>query len=297
MRFHKILVIAAVVAGPVVAAAAEGTLASKHVGAMRGHGGAVAETVLETETETETGTAMESEIETETAADLGAAMDAEATLGPKRSLAKRGDKAAEAEIAVAVASKIQTTGNVSISKRFQPKNYHQFESAVVNWCTCDPSLDPEWTDCGRSGSSCCLYGDIESWDVTKMKDLSYAFAHMREDSCPGFEDVSLSEWNTAKVTKMDSMFRGNVYFNGDISKWNTAKVTSMSNMFQEASSFNVNIGKWKTSKVIYMREMFRDASGFDQALCWSRNKKLKTTNMWKGSMIGRWGTGTPGACF
>ncbi len=292
MLIHKILVIAAVVAGPVVAAAAEGTLASKHVGAMRGHGVAVAETVLETETETETGTAIESEIETETAADLGAAMDAEATLGPKRSLAKRGDKAAEAEIAVAVASKIQTTGNLSISKRFQPKNYDQFERALVNWCQCDP-FD---FSCDRSGSSCCLYGDIDSWDVSKMTDLSYAFAFMREDSCPGFEEVSLSKWNTAKATKMVGMFEDNPYFNGDISKWNTAKVTSMSMMFKGATSFNGDISKWKTSAVINMSEMFRGASVFDQALCWSRNKKLRTTNMWKGSS-GRWGTFVHGGCF
>ena len=33
---------------------------------------------------------------------------------------------------------------------------------------------------------------------------------------------TISKWNTAAVTDMNSMFKGAVAFNADISKWNTA---------------------------------------------------------------------------
>ncbi len=56
MWLHKILVIAAVTADPVVA------LASKHAGTMRGHRVAVAETVFETATEAATETVTETDV-------------------------------------------------------------------------------------------------------------------------------------------------------------------------------------------------------------------------------------------
>ena len=109
--------------------------------------------------------------------------------------------------------------------------------------------------------------------------------------------TSLSRWKTGKVKSMANMFAGAGDFNSDLSKWDTRQVTDMRAMFQAASTFNSNIGRWVTSKVTDMKYMFEDAGEFNQALCWPRSKTLQTTNMWKRSMIGRWGTGKPGACF
>ncbi len=344
MWFHKTLVIVAVVAGPVVAAAAEGTLASKHVGAMRGHGVAVAETVLETETATETGAMWE---------------DGSATTNMTHRETR--------ELGTVASSKIQTTkpptkstsGNVTIEhfRRFTPENREELDTAVNAWCNDNGYYGGEGgtgsDDGSGSGSSedpSVEYGEIGTWDIRKVTDLSYLFSQARNPSCEqtvqgdldlsgwdtsrvitmkrmfeglsGLTGVTQSKWNTAKVVDMSGMFAGcstvnydlsrwktgkvktmaNMFagagdFNSDLSKWDTRQVTDMRAMFQAASTFNSNIGRWVTSKVTDMKYMFEDAGEFNQALCWPRSKTLQTTNMWKRSMIGRWGTGKPGACF
>ncbi|MBY0425597.1 MAG: BspA family leucine-rich repeat surface protein, partial [Cytophagales bacterium] len=77
---------------------------------------------------------------------------------------------------------------------------------------------------------------------------------------------NISNWNTAKVSNMSSMFRNASTFNGDISNWNTSNVTNMSNMFYFATSFNQNIGKWNVSKVTNLNSTLYFATNFNQSL-------------------------------
>ena len=65
---------------------------------------------------------------------------------------------------------------------------------------------------------------------------------------------SISQWNVAHVTNMNSMFEGSK-FNGDISRWNVSNVRAMSLMF-ERSAFNQDISQWDVSNVINMMGMF-----------------------------------------
>ena len=65
-----------------------------------------------------------------------------------------------------------------------------------------------------------------------------------------FFDGDVSKWNTAKVTKMNSMFNQAKVFNGDVSKWDTAQVEEMNAVFFQASKFNQDLSKWNTTRVV-----------------------------------------------
>ena len=62
-------------------------------------------------------------------------------------------------------------------------------------------------------------GDISSWDVSKVKDMSAMF----EDSI--FEG-DISQWDVSGVENMNFMFTDS-NFNGDISHWNVSNVKKM----------------------------------------------------------------------
>lgn len=83
--------------------------------------------------------------------------------------------------------------------------------------------------------------------------------------------VNLSGWDTANVTTMASMFRGAVYFDGDIGGWETGSVTDTSFMFSGADSFNQPL-PWDTQNVEDMSRMFSGATEFDQSLDWNTGK-------------------------
>ena len=61
--------------------------------------------------------------------------------------------------------------------------------------------------CSNSASATTTYGDINTWDVSAVTDMSYMF-----------EDAS--------------------FFNSNISAWDTSNVTDMSYMFYNARNFN-----------------------------------------------------------
>ena len=80
-------------------------------------------------------------------------------------------------------------------------------------------------------------GDVSTWDVSKVTDMSGMFAY-------GPFNQPISTWNVSKVTDMSSMFEGATKFNQDISTWNVSAVDAMSEMFIDAEEFDQNLGKW-----------------------------------------------------
>ena len=81
----------------------------------------------------------------------------------------------------------------------------------------------------------------------------------------------IGDWNTEKVTDMESMFRSASAFNQDIGSWNTAQETNMQYMFYQASVFNQDISSWTGSAATSAQtDMFLDASAFQA--------KFKCTN-------------------
>ena len=114
--------------------------------------------------------------------------------------------------------------------------------------------------------------DINSWDTSKVMNMSYMFYLAQNFNLP------INSWNTSNVTDMSSMFCYAYKFNSDISSWNTSKVTGMSYMFINAYKFNQDIGGWDTSKVTGMSNMFGGAEAFN-------NKGSPTIGNWDTSNV------------
>ena len=91
-------------------------------------------------------------------------------------------------------------------------------------------------------------GDISSWDVSSVADMSWMFYLSRFNG-------DISSWDVSSVTDMNGMFWKSD-FNGDISSWDVSSVTGMSVMFSDAQSFNGDLSTWDVSSVTDMHGMF-----------------------------------------
>ncbi len=125
--------------------------------------------------------------------------------------------------------------------------------------------------------------NIGGWDMSNNLNMGSMF---RCQNVPGNftngDNDSIKNWDTSKVTKMNSVFWGQNKFNHPISSWNTANVDDMSYMFympQPGSTFNqpLSSSTWDTSKVTTMYAMFSNAHSFNQNIGhWNTNN---VTNM------------------
>ena len=95
-------------------------------------------------------------------------------------------------------------------------------------------------------------------DVSDMTDM---FAHAAAFNCP-----SVSQWDTAHVTRMVNTFTGASKFNQPLCQWNTSRVMDMNGMFENAEEFNQPLSCWDVSQVTSMCEMFNGAINFNQPL-------------------------------
>jgi surface protein len=99
-------------------------------------------------------------------------------------------------------------------------------------------------------------GDISKWDVSKVENMSWMFAHSKFDN-------NLADWDVSSVKNMAYMFSGRLSchcglgtpFNRDISRWNVSNVTNMEDMFSY-SNFSGNIDNWKPKKETNKNRMF-----------------------------------------
>ena len=78
-------------------------------------------------------------------------------------------------------------------------------------------------------SAISVYGDINTWDVTNITDMSNLF-YMK-----GSFNENIADWDTSNVTRMANMFMFCYSFNQDIGNWDTSNVTSVNivNVAQE----------------------------------------------------------------
>ena len=103
-----------------------------------------------------------------------------------------------------------------------------------------------------------------------------------------FRGTGVGLWNTAKTTKMSSMFKGATSFNADLGNingktgiWKTGFVSTMERMFEKTVSFTgVGLGKFDIGAMntASFDEMFLDAGGI--------------TSCSKRKMLDGWSTST-----
>ena len=152
---------------------------------------------------------------------------------------------------------------------FIPQSKFELETAVSLWIS-------------NKSSALENYGDISTWDVSQITDMSDLFKDKStfNDNISNWDvsnvtnmsqmfryagsfNQNISGWDVSNVTNMHKMFRNATSFNSDISSWNVSSVTDMTAMFQSAKSFNQNISGWVVSNVTKMHYMFADAQKFN----------------------------------
>ena len=139
------------------------------------------------------------------------------------------------------------------------------------------------SDMGGMFRDTSFNGDLYSWNVSSVTDMSYMF-----DSASHFNG-DLSSWDVSLVTDMSRMFSEASSFNGDLSSWDVSSVTSMSNMFFSAFDFNGDLSSWDVSSVTSMSNMFFFASSFNGDLSrWdvsSVDNMSNMSNMFTGAYL------------
>jgi surface protein len=137
-----------------------------------------------------------------------------------------------------------------------------------------------------------------AWDTREVTNMIGAL--FIQSGFAGAFNQNVTNWNTSKVTSMNSLFTNQINFNQDISTkvvsvsgvsyvaWDTREVTNMGAILGVGSSsgvgsFNQNIGNWNTSKVTNMFQMFLNQINFNQ------NINTKVVNV-SGSSYVAWDT-------
>ena len=118
------------------------------------------------------------------------------------------------------------------------------------------------------------WGDIGNWDVSGVKDLSYAFSRYRDETggkevsdssnpkVATFVGAALSKWTTTSVISLDGIFKGAGAMNADLGGWNVATVTTMRSTFFDAAEFTgKGLSSWKTSSEPYVTKFFKTFYG------------------------------------
>ena len=141
---------------------------------------------------------------------------------------------------------------------------------TTQWAT----MDGAFFGCGNM--------DVTATDVPDLsacQDISDMFCN-----CTSLVNGngSISGWQTANVTNMQSMFGGAQAFNQPLSNWNTANVTNMSQMFYRATAFNQPLN-WNTGNVTNMERMFSGATSFNKPLAWNTQNVTDMSKMFYGA--------------
>ena len=131
---------------------------------------------------------------------------------------------------------------------YKPANRTELENAIDDWMA-DPA------------AALLTYGDINTWDVTNITDMSKLFSDQVVPSRNSFNS-DISNWDTSNVENMAQMFRNNYLFDQDIGDWVTSNVENMSEMFFTAHVFNQDISDWDVSNVENMYRMFSGETTF-----------------------------------
>jgi len=121
----------------------------------------------------------------------------------------------------------------------------QLDAAVTAWCS-------------DSAAATGVYGEINTWDVSAITDMSNLFTGKSTFNS------NISGWNVSQVTNMSGMFNGAFAFNQPLNSWSVSNVTNMDGMFSQAQYFNQSLDSWDVSKVTNMHNMFLDNFRFNQ---------------------------------
>ena len=117
------------------------------------------------------------------------------------------------------------------------------------------------------------HGNIETWNVSKVKFMSRLFA-----SNKNINNLDLSKWDVSNVKVMNNMFYDSNFSNiNSLKNWNIKKVTNLTSMFENCQNLinlylNTDLDDWDVRNVITMHSMFKNSNFHGNLEGW--NNKL-----------------------
>jgi surface protein len=69
----------------------------------------------------------------------------------------------------------------------------------------------------------------------------------------------INTWDVSKITDMSNLFEDKTEFNHNLSNWQTSQVLNMSGMFKNCSKFNRDISAWDVDNVVNFTDMFQNS--------------------------------------
>ncbi len=95
------------------------------------------------------------------------------------------------------------------------------------------------------------------FSANNIELASYMFYVKEAENPIELDPLDLSNFNTSKVTAMNSMFAGSYYPSINLDSFNTSNTTTMAGMFKDAKKLtNLNLSNFDTSRVTTMESMF-----------------------------------------
>ena len=190
-----------------------------------------------------------------------------------------------------VLSKWTLNNSVIVTDMFQvsPMTYHNSPTPTIsnNKLVFKPTTKTllqtavdEWI-----GGDTTTYGDINTWDVSEITDMSELFKNgrLKQGQSLGGQTIdttsfnsNISGWTVSAVTDMSSMFQGATLFNQDISAWKTngtgmLEGITLTNMFDGANAMLENTGVVVPTYANW--EM--------QSICFRGDTQIKTSDGYK----------------
>jgi Mycoplasma protein of unknown function, DUF285 len=119
-------------------------------------------------------------------------------------------------------------------------------------------------------------GDLERWDVGRVKRFAFTFGFTES-----FQGLGLSAWNTSRVQTLSQTFEASSAFDANLSRWDVARVVDFSNAFNSAKAFTgKGLSRWNTSSAEAMWRMFMSTPLFSADLSsWDVGNVVEMTEM------------------
>ena len=88
-----------------------------------------------------------------------------------------------------------------------------------------------------------VYGAIQNWDTSRVTQMDSLFL-----GAEGFSE-DISRWDVSNVKSMQWIFYNSADFKGDVSGWDVSQVTDMTMAFAYSKNFQGDVSRWDTSRV------------------------------------------------
>ena len=178
-------------------------------------------------------------------------------------------------------------------------------------CVMTPQTDAEfkeatWDWVQNTGAAASKWGVIGDWDVSGVKDFSYALSSDRNagggtkvtngnPKAKAFRGGGLEKWITTSATSLEYLFSGAIDMNVDVSGWDVTKVTTMAGTFASAKKFSgTGLSLWKTLSLTSLASTFSSAEAMNGDLSGWAVEKVTTLDSTFRSASTFLGTGLAG---